>query len=557
MILKFLIMNKKRITLFLFVLVSFIIFENIVFENIIGASIGLYKNSNIYKAFIYIFVTMLGFFSNALILFVRNKVVYISLLIITIITNALDLVYKKINGAGCTTTDLNIIKQEGKGLFFESIITYYESIIQSLIIVTLLVMFYYIIRKVIIKNTYYINFRWVVGFYIVSIMFSYSIFFKTLGSTNLRPTNIKIVNSLIYNFTNSLYYGKRIELKEFPSSNSRFKDIILIIDESIEGEYLSINGFNLETTPYLKSIQNLYVNLGIASASSNCSASSNLILMSGVQVEELPDLQQYALRGPSIFQYAKNAGFKTHYLNGQGFTGGFTGGFCNFMTKFDLKYIDDYSLLDKYGCKSMPEEDLILKTKEILTNSDKNFIFMVKRGSHFPWQHNYPKTHKYFAPDLKDNEPLSIEGKDKAINSYLNSVRYNVDDFFKCFLNQIDFIHKHNTLIIYSSDHGQSILENCNKATHCQADNPPLSQGKVPLLLFSNDEESLVNNFNFKSDIYSHFQIFPTLQKIMGYKLPRGKTLFEINEENFTQKFVSKNLFWTPVILNDLNRIQN
>jgi glucan phosphoethanolaminetransferase (alkaline phosphatase superfamily) len=542
--------NKNFIAFIFFILASFIFFEIIFFENFFARGQALYEKKDIYKASFYIFVNIIGFISIVSFLFIKNKTIYFSFFFLVLLTYILDLVYKNINGVGLTLNDLSVMELEGKGLFFQAISTFRESIFYALTVLLFFSIFIFILRWVINKYQYFINLKWILLLYSIALIFSFTIFYKTAGSTYTRPADFKVLNTIIYHYSNRLYYGKRQELNNIPSSPSIYKNIILIIDESIGAEYLSINGYKKETTPYLKSIQDSFINLGIASSGANCSSSSNLILMSGLQLNELPDITNISLKKQSIFQYAKNAGYKTHYLNGQVFSSGFS----NYMNEFDLKYIDDFYIPKKFEFKSMPEEDLILKTKEILDSPEQNFIFMVKHGSHFSWENNYPKSKKYFEPTLGVNEPLTLNKKNESINSYSNSIRYSVDEFFKYFLSEINFNQNQNTLIIYTSDHGQSILEENRKSTHCDSNNPPLTQGEVPLLLFSNNAESIINNFKFQSNIYSHFQIFPTLQQLMGYKNLKGETLFDINESNFNQKFVSGNIFGPQMEINDLRK---
>ena len=65
---------------------------------------------------------------------------------------------------------------------------------------------------------------------------------------------------------------------------------------------------------------------------------TNIGLMSGIQINQLPDKENYSLKTPSIFQYAKNAGYMTHYISGQSHDDLLQ----NYMTIFDLESIDEF-----------------------------------------------------------------------------------------------------------------------------------------------------------------------------------------------------------------------
>ena len=81
-----------------------------------------------------------------------------------------------------------------------------------------------------------------------------------------------------------MYYGAREEVKISHDKNAITPDkIFYIVDESVRGDYLSINGFSEDTTPYLNSQKDLFINFGAVSSSSNCSLTANIALQSGLQ----------------------------------------------------------------------------------------------------------------------------------------------------------------------------------------------------------------------------------------------------------------------------------
>lgn len=512
-------------------------FENIFLEDIGARLYYFFTLKSLSVTLIYAFVTLLGFLAVTLFLFIKEKGYYRLWMGILFITYLIELTYKNINGTGFMLNDLSLALNEGKSFGLDALLTYAESIEKSLLILLGLFIILFFIRRIIIKNRYFIALKYPLILSLFSLGLGYFIMFRTIGATETRPTLFKTIKTGIYYASNRLYYGKRDALALKPIRENKYKNIILIVDESIGGKYLSINGYPKETTPYLKSISDRFINLGLASSGGNCSASSNLILMSGIQLNDFPDREQKSLKKPSIFQYAKNAGYKTHYISGQGAKGE---ALQNYMTPYDLDSIDDYSpLYLPVNAKNIPEKNIVLRTQKVLENGEKNFIFIVKFGSHFHWENAYPKEQRIFTPTMERSDALSLAIKEKAINSYLNSIRYNVDLFFKDFLEKIAFFKRDDTLIIYTSDHGQSILEEGRIATHCDSKNPPLTQGIVPLLLFTNPEDKELNDIPFKVNHYSHYQIIPTIQKFMGYEV-KAKTLLDTPDK---QIFVSGDIF--------------
>ena len=532
------------------IFLSLVIFEMVLFENIFDKITHLLNTKNLYIALFYALVSFMGFLSITLLFFIRKTLLFMLAFFFLLLTYSIELVYKNINQVGFSLNDLTVALAEVDAFALDALTTYAAAFEKTALVMFLFTIFVFLVRKVIVKQNLFISFKWVFSFLIIAFLLAYAVLYKTTGATQTRPTSLKVANLFMYYSANSLYYGERQRVKKELTQASAYKNIILIVDESIGGKYLSINGYKKETTPYLNSIKESYINLGLASSAANCSSASNILLMSGLQLNALPDHENSTLKQATIFQYGKKTGYKTHYISGQSMNERLQ----NHMSKYDLPYIDNFvQPKHSYINKKIPEENIVKSTKKALENSDKNFIYIVKHGAHFQWEESYPKNEQYFLPTLTSTDALVLDKKEEAVNSYSNAVRYNVDLFFKHFLEEIDFKQLKDTLIIYTSDHGQSILENGRVGTHCDSTNPPLSQGVVPLLLFSTKDNDTLKDFSFSKDIYSHYEVFPTIKKLMGYEV-KEKTFFDITKENSQQVFVSGDIFGRVNLeFNDIN----
>ena len=94
-------------------------------------------------------------------------------------------------------------------------------------------------------------------------------------------------------------------------------------------------------------------------------------------------------------------------------------------------------------------------------------------------------------------------------------MRYNLDGFFRVLL-QGDF---RGAAIVYTSDHGLSLLDHDNVLTHCNSTDPHDFEALVPLLVLSGDPElqgRFLEAVLVNRDRASHFQIFPTLLELLG-----------------------------------------
>ena len=97
-------------------------------------------------------------------------------------------------------------------------------------------------------------------------------------------------------------------------------------------------------------------------------------------------------------------------------------------------------------------------------------------------------------------------------------MEWNVGEFFSKLLNNADL---NKAFIIYTADHGQDLHERKNPGinTHCSA-NPTIEEGLVPLVVIQGDSLNTLNwNKLLKEnkDKSSHYNIFPTLLKVMKY----------------------------------------
>ena len=112
--------------------------------------------------------------------------------------------------------------------------------------------------------------------------------------------------------------------------------------------------------------------------------------------------------------------------------------------------------------------------------------------------------------------PLGGRRLDREIAHYPNAIAWSVDEFFRNLLPAVDLS---KTLIVYTSDHGQSLLP--GHFTHCSTTpTVPLGEAYVPLFAITSVPE-------FKQRLekgaargfgrFSHFEVFPTLLLAMGY----------------------------------------
>ena len=303
-------------------------------------------------------------------------------------------------------------------------------------------------------------------------------------------------------------------------------DIVLIIDESISGNYLDIN------TPFgvHSSLKQAHpgvdiFNYGYAASIANCSADTNVTLRYG---GTRGDYMRINSTMPSIWQYAKKAGLRTVYIDAQR-TGG---NLQNLMTDTEKKDIDEFVQFDQ---TSVRDRDMAAAAKliELLNDDRPELVVINKVGAHFPVHDKYPDAFMAYRPTLPRGQFTEIADTGKRDgfngqpddwvlyrNAYKNTVLWNVGEFFSRVFAQANLS---NALLIYTSDHGQDLHERGNPGlnTHCGGD-PVEEEGLVPLVVIQGDQLHTLDwsaQLAANKDRSSHYNIFPTLLQLMGYDL--------------------------------------
>lgn len=352
------------------------------------------------------------------------------------------------------------------------------------------------------------------AFPVVALACAGALLYRTAGVVGPFPSPMRAPAIVgVSAFYPALYSGGRGDVASdmTPIPDNAASVVLMVVDESIAADYLSINGYRLPTTPFLESIAGAYVNMGRAVSAGNHSALTNMILQSGLRADQIPDAPQSALREPNIFQYARKAGYRTLYIDGQASPRMFV----NYMRKADLETVDDFVRVTEYALGG-PVYERDLAALEIIREArrthEKLFVYLMKNGAHFPYEIQYPPDRKVIA----DPAPAANAAHQAMKIEYANALRWSVDDWLAKLLPEIDLSR---SVVFYTGDHGQSIEQGGEgTGTHGKVADPPLSQASVPMLAFGRmADEKLRPVAHALQDKTSHFQLFPSLLVMMGY----------------------------------------
>jgi glucan phosphoethanolaminetransferase (alkaline phosphatase superfamily) len=304
---------------------------------------------------------------------------------------------------------------------------------------------------------------------------------------------------------------------EFRASEKPQNNIVLIIDESISGKHLSLNGYERPTTPFLDDLnaKGFIKNWHLAASGTTCSITSNRLLLTGIT--DLPDKTRQLLNNPLIYQYAKAMGYKTHFFDGQ---------LNNLwsLTDFDLQFIDERTMKENLQTANDYETDaeIARRVRQIVNRTVGNFIVINKRGTHVPYSNAYPKTAETWSPVYFDQPQPVFDNaeleKQAVINSHDNAVKFNLGIFFETLFGEG---LGRETFYIYTSDHGQNLRDDPNEGSHC-ADAPQMAV--VPLFIISDSARLKDVDTGYKP---SHSNIFATALDLMNF--PENERRYDYN----------------------------
>ncbi|MCZ2127836.1 MAG: sulfatase-like hydrolase/transferase [Anaerolineales bacterium] len=379
-----------------------------------------------------------------------------------------------------------------------------------------------------------------ISLFALTLLTGFPYFFLNTSVLNFGASLSSFYQTISLFAAENVFVVQREAVKIHKPNNPPENNIVLIIDESIRGDHLSINGYDRETTPFLDSLikeQDSILNWGLASASATCSYLANSFILTGAQpgIDSFEDTDKY----PTLFQYAKATGYTTYYIDAQ------TNVLWNGLNANDLIDIDKWYKAADLGDDQQADFRAADLINQIVSESAGNLIVLNKRGVHFLYEESYPPEATIWTPMPTDYQLQP----DLVKNPYDNGIRYNVDDFFKELFQNPNLLDQ--TLILYTADHGDTIFEDGATWLHC---NYTTKEATVPLIIFGKNLPSV--NLDYHA---SHQNILPTLLDWMNIPLkerarPYAPSLFSATAaENKARFFLSGNLDVIQYSENNLN----
>ena len=327
-----------------------------------------------------------------------------------------------------------------------------------------------------------------------------------------------------------------VEREKVPGLDSQpTNNVVLVIDESVRGDHLSVNGYERETTPFLDELarRGSLLTWGVAAAASTRSEDSFSHIVTGLTPTEDVEIWELAKVRPSLCQYAQEANYRTYYFDGQ---------LDDYWAanKNDLDDIDAFlgaKYFDPNGDDPVDvDRRIAAKTREIVSASTGNFIVIFKRGNHRPYNLNFPAGGEIWQPSLRSFVDERNDDLQTYINTYDNGLRYNIDAFFRSLLKGDQTLP--HTVVLYTSDHGQTLSEAGEIYTH---GGDSVREAAVPLIVIG--DLASVPDTGFKA---MHANIFATLLDLMNYPEALRKHQYAVSLLKATSADSRERYYMTP-----------
>jgi len=402
--------------------------------------------------------------------------------------------------------------------------------------------------------TLYFNAYAVVATVVSAIGYAYVLWRYRSGQSRDRAALAWLASSLFYGFTIgaalpsepigapeiSFFSASTRNLRDwvfrqFHSSEIRVKapnptgetvefDVLYLVGESLRADRFSEHGYPRNMTPYFHALKKPHVSFSNVSSHGDCTGRSLPYLMVAPQRPLHLDLY----KRPTLFAYAKQAGFKTAFVYANE----------NDWSEFIDPNIDTLYRNAEYTQSSdqwnyTDDTRMIDAVTKITGTPGRHFLVVETYTSHWPYGDRYQSCEqcRIYRPDnVGQPVPFSSRYRTQIINSYDNAGVY-----FDRFLGRLIGSLRKPTLILFTSDHGESLGEG-GMWGHCSG-SP--EQFFVPLTLIATDGDVAARaGFDRLQRIadapVSHSNIFPTILTYLGYQVKDltfsyESNLFEIN----------------------------
>ncbi len=412
---------------------------------------------------------------------------------------------------------------------FASSLYIYETF-TSVIIILLFITLAYLLTR------YDLSLKGILGFTIITVL----MLFLFLLNKSILPLNL--IHELI------VFEHKRAELQKLLSSPkeniaeiypSVFKNeyepltVVLIVGESARSDHIGINGYRRNTTPKLAERSNLLSFSKVFSCGIVTRTSIPCMFTRADKAEDAIGFPE-----TTLISFFNKHGFHTEWIDMHPFANFFHAPISPLASEANEQVFLNKDITNKLTSNTLKKSSndlaiLDLFEKRISSINGNQLYVLVTLGSHWQYALRYPHGFSLFTPECKAHTPAKCSNE-SLVNAYDNSILftdYIIDEI-------ISLVEDRNALVVYTSDHGQSLGEN-GKYIHNHPNE--INNYHVPFIiwysnLFGANYPELIESLRSKTNkIVTHRHYFHSILDCTGFKSNAINKNLSICDNNFIE----------------------
>lgn len=329
------------------------------------------------------------------------------------------------------------------------------------------------------------------------------------------------------NTLSSAHKKEFVRLTQYIEKNSTTKQpklMILVVGETVRADHLALNGYQRDTTPNLSQQPDLINFSNVSSCGTSTAVSvpcmfsfsgrEDFDINSAKTTENVLDV--LATSGVSVIWRDNNSSSK---------------GVADRLTYQSYRSSDVNTECD-VECRDL---GMLVGLQQYINQQNQDTLIVLHQmGNHGPaYYKRYPASFEFFTPACQSAE-LSDCSKDEIINAYDNAIRYT-DHFLAEVIGLLKANSaQYNTVMLYVSDHGESLGENGLYLHGMPYSFAPKAQTHIPMVAwFSAPYIDAEKTKTHQRHPYSHDALSSTLL-----------SLFEVSTDLDLPKDISSTLFY-------------
>ncbi len=257
------------------------------------------------------------------------------------------------------------------------------------------------------------------------------------------------------------------------NKNNKKNLIVFVMGESARAKNFSLNGYERNTNKFLDDYKEDIISFKNFESCGTFTALSLTCTFSHLPRKEFDYAKSFKYE--SLIDIFDKVGFDVSWRSNNGKCKGI----CNRVKN---------SLVKSFGNNIY--DDLLLKAFDMDLNrltEKNNLIVLHGRGSHGPlYYKRYPKEFEVYKPAC--NNELDECSVKEIINAYDNSIYYTSHILKEIINRLIALNNEYNTILIFMSDHGQSLGENGIFMHSAPFNTAPIDQKNPAFFIWLNDD---------------------------------------------------------------------